>query len=169
MQAQNLDPQSETCEYNDFALVRVDEGVTVNPTVPTWGGPDGLTPAGEPQASKDVYTYGNSSLRGGITLLSPKKGVGVDDSDEGWSHLVETTNPGVPGDSGSGFLDASGNAFGVLSTLSVSFPGGVGNGVGDLGLELAYANAHGGLGTVTLVKGTTPFNPNVTLTSRLGL
>jgi hypothetical protein len=163
------DPNSETCQYNDLALVLLDPGVTLNPTVPSWGGPNGMTAAGAPEAGKTVYTYGNSSLRQGITLLSPKKGTGIDDSPGGWSHLVQTTNPGVPGDSGSGFMDVSGNAFGVLSTLDVAIPGGVANGVGDLGRELAYANANGGVGTVSVLKGTTAFNPNGSLTAALGI
>ena len=169
MIAKGENPDSETCQYNDLALVRLDPGVSLNPTVPSWGGPNGLAAAGAPEAGKTVYTYGNSSLRQGITLLSPKTGTGIEDSPEGWSHLVQTTNPGIPGDSGSGFMDASGNAFGVLSTLNIAIPGGVANGVGDLGLELAYANANGGLGTVTVVHGTTAFNPNGSLTAVLGI
>lgn len=163
------DPNGERCQYNDLALVRLDSGVTLNPTVPSWGGPNGLTAAGAPEAGKTVYTYGNSSLRQGITVLSPKKGTGVEDSPGGWSHLVQTTNPGIPGDSGSGFMDASGNAFGILSTLNIAIPGGVANGVGDLGLELAYANSFGAVGTVSVVRGATAFNPNGSLTAALGI
>jgi hypothetical protein len=40
----------------------------------------------------------------------------VGDDGNGWSHTVYTVTPGIPGDSGSAFLDASGNALGVLST-----------------------------------------------------
>ena len=36
----------------------------------------------------------------------------------GWSHDVYTVTPGIPGDSGSGFLDADGRAFGTLSTVA---------------------------------------------------
>jgi hypothetical protein len=39
------------------------------------------------------------------------------DDGAGWSHNVATVTPGVPGDSGSAFLDANGRALGVLSTL----------------------------------------------------
>ena len=38
----------------------------------------------------------------------------------GWTHLVYTATPGIPGDSGSAFIDAQGRAFGVLSTLQIA-------------------------------------------------
>ena len=60
----------------------------------------------------------------------------------GWSHTVYTVTPGIPGDSGSGFLNASGQAIGVLSTVALA-PLAGSNGVGDLSRELAYARAHG--------------------------
>jgi hypothetical protein len=143
---------TETCDYNDLALVRLGSGVVANPSVPHWGGPTGLAPAGGSQAGEQVYTYGNSSLRLGITQLSPKTGLGIETSPGGWSHTVYTVTPGIPGDSGSGFLDAQGRAFGTLSTVQLAPLVGA-NGVGDLGRELAYANTHSGLGPVTVVTG----------------
>src|SRR4051812_2564420 len=64
----------DTCAYNDIGLIKLDPADygKVNPSVPTLGGPSGLgttTATGD-----DVFTYGNSSLRQGITLLSPKQG-----------------------------------------------------------------------------------------------
>ena len=70
-----------------------------------------------------------------------------------------TVTPGVPGDSGSGFINEDGQAFGVLSTLQLAPLAGT-NGVGDLGRELAYARAHGFPG-LELVNGTQPFNPSL--------
>src|SRR3954467_5145295 len=63
----------ETCDYNDLALVRLDPAdvANTNPSIPKWGGPTGV---GTAAALDDVYTYGNSSLRLGITQLSPKRG-----------------------------------------------------------------------------------------------
>lgn len=79
---------------------------------------------------------------------------------EGWTHLVTTLTPGIPGDSGSGFLDASGNAFGVLSTLDLApLPGS--NGVGDLAKELAYERANGPFPNLQLVHGTVKFKANL--------
>jgi hypothetical protein len=150
---------ADTCAYNDLALVRIDPAdvPNTNPSVPGFGGPTGVGAWGG--TGSTVYTYGNSSLRGGITALSPKQGIVVQNAPSGWSHDVYTVTPGIPGDSGSGFLNASGGAIGVLSTVQVA-PLAGSNGVGDLGKELAYARAHG-FGGLQLVAGTEPFNPDV--------
>jgi len=147
----------DTCAYNDFALIQLSaaDAANTNPSVPFWGGPNGLggaTPTGE-----DVFSYGNSSLRAGITALSPKKGLSLGTSNGGWNHTVYTVTPGIPGDSGSGFLDKSGRAFGTLSTVAIA-PLAGSNGVGDLALELAYMRSHSGLGGVQLANGTESFN-----------
>jgi hypothetical protein len=151
----------DTCAYNDLALVRVDAADVklVNPSVPFFGGPTGLH-AGRVATGDKVYSYGNSSLRGGVEQLSPKVGAGVGDdaADGGWSHPVYTVTPGIPGDSGSGFLDARGRALGVLSTVAIA-PLPASNGVGDLSRELAFAQSHSGIAGLHLVKGTEPFSP----------
>jgi hypothetical protein len=147
---------TETCDYNDFALVKLDpaDHDKVNPSVPFWGGPSGL---GKSASGQTVYSYGNSSLRLGIEQLRPKYGKTVQKSAGGWSYSVYTVTPGIPGDSGSAFLNASGQALGTLSTVAIA-PLAASNGVGDLAKELAYAQSHGfsGLG---LVDGTEPFDP----------
>jgi len=135
---------ANTCQYNDLALVAIDpaDAAAVSPDVPTFGVPTGLNTTGV-AAGDAVRSYGNSELRGGLALLSPKFGISLGQDADGWNHTVLTLTPGIPGDSGSGFLDAQGRAFGVLSTLSLlPLPGE--NGVGDLGRELAYLRAHGG-------------------------
>jgi hypothetical protein len=154
MQANGEDPASDACAYNDLALVRLPAGTAVNPSVPFFGGPTGI--GGATALGDRVYSYGNSSLRLGIELLKPKRGASLGTSGGGWSHSVYTLSPGIPGDSGSGFLDAQGRAFGTLSTLALA-PLPASNGVGDLAKELAYAKANG-LAGVDLVKGTEPFN-----------
>ena len=78
----------------------------------------------------------------------------------GWSRTVYTVTPGVPGDSGSGFLNSTGQAFGVLSTLQIA-PTAGSNGVGDLSNELTYARANSSFTSVQLTPGTQPFNANV--------
>ena len=151
---------ASTCAYNDFALVRLDPADVgkVNPSVPGFGGPTGIGSAGSLGAT--VYSYGNSSLRAGVTKLSPKQGILIQSEGDGWSHNVATLTPGVPGDSGSGFLTSSGAAFGVLSTLQLA-PLPATNGVGDLARELAYARANSAFGDVQMVRGTEPFKPNL--------
>jgi hypothetical protein len=150
-----------TCAFNDLALVKVDAADVskVNPSVPFWGGPTGID--GDGTATGDrVYTYGNSSLRAGIGVLSPHTGVSLGDqeADGGWSHPLYTVTPGIPGDSGSGFLSADGSAIGTLSTLGLApLPGS--NNIGDLAKELAFAQSHSGISGLQLVNGTEPFAP----------
>lgn len=150
---------ANTCAYNDLALIEISTAQVgnVNPTVPFWGGPNGLA-AGVSATGERVFSYGNSILRLGISALSPKTGVSLGDQEEtgGWSQELYTATPGIPGDSGSGFLNASGNALGVLSTVELA-PLPAANGVGTLAKELAYANAATGLG-LKVAAGTTAFS-----------
>lgn len=150
---------ADTCAYNDLALVKVDarDVGKVNPSIPFWGGPTGINTTGAPAGDR-VYSFGNSGIRFGLEALSPKTGISVGTTGGGWTHPVYTASPGVPGDSGSAFLDANGKALGTLSTLALA-PLPLSNGVGDLGRELSYAQQHSGIGGLTLVHGTEPFNP----------
>lgn len=126
--------------------------------MPHWGGPTGINISGVPLGS-NVYSYGNSSLRGGVTVLSPKTGVCLGTDSGGWNHPVYTVSPGIPGDSGSAFLDSSGRALGVLSTLAIA-PLAGSNGVGDVNHELNYMRAHTSLSGVQLANGTRAFDGN---------
>jgi hypothetical protein len=160
MQAKG-ETDADTCAYNDLALIRLDPADVgkVNPSVPGFGGPTGVGSWGG--TASTVYSYGNSSLRFGITFLSPKQGIVVQNTPSGWSHDVYTLTPGIPGDSGSGFLSANGGAIGVLSTVQLA-PLAGSNGVGDLAKELAYMRANEpAFSGVNLVPGTEPFNPNL--------
>src|SRR6476620_7940938 len=147
----------DACQYNDLELIKLDAAdvAKTNPTVPFWGGPTGGM--GAAAEGDDVYSYGNSSLRFGITELSPKKGTVLIVDPSGWEYTVYTVTPGIPGDSGSAFLNSTGQALGVLSFLDI-LPTPGGNGVGSLADEVAYMQAHGGPG-VTVVDGTEPFTP----------
>lgn len=129
----------EACAYNDFALVKVHphDYPDVNPTVPVWGGPDGLS--GPTVFGDAVYTYGRSRLR--LGLQSAREGSSIGTYGDGWTHSVYTVTPGIPGDSGSAFLDREGRALGILSTVAIApFP--ASNGVTDLRRALAYMQAH---------------------------
>ena len=102
----------------------------------------------------------------GSRQLSPKLGVSLGDNAGGWTTLVYTVTPGIPGDSGSGFMDANGNAFGVLSTVAIA-PVAGSNGVGDLRKELAYANTHGMTGVASSrARGRSPRPPDPVSSSR---
>ena len=156
------------CSFNDFALVKIDpaDHKLVNPTMPHWGGPTGLATSTTP--GEQVLSYGSSELRSGLNMLNPKEGISRGQSAGGWNHTVLTITPGVPGDSGSGFVDSEGKAFGVLSTLIV-LPQAGHNGVADLSRALAYMEAHTGLDGVALAPGTEPFKADSPLEGALPL
>lgn len=156
MQA-NHETDPDTCQYNDLALVQLDPAdvARVNPSVPRWGGPTALNTTGL-TSGEQVFSYGNSELRLGITQLSPKTGISNGDQGNGWSHGTTLVTPGIPGDSGSALLDPSGRATGVLSTLGIGIPDLSTNNFGDLNRELAYANSHGQPASLAL--GTEAFN-----------
>lgn len=161
MQAANeTDP--DACAYNDFAIVEVDpaDHGRVNPSIPVFGGPAGTDTDGAPFGSQ-VYTYGNSSLRLGLTQLSPHVGTSLGTSGGGWTTTVYTVTPGLPGDSGSAVLSQDGEALGVLVTLALA-PYAGSNGVTSIDLALQYANAHNTTGNSwTLEDGTEPFSGSV--------
>jgi hypothetical protein len=161
----------DACAFNDFALIRLDAADfnKVNPSIPFWGGPNGIDTNGT-AAGENVYSYGNSGLRGGVSQLSPKQGVSLGDAGNGWSHNVFTATPGIPGDSGSAFLNSAGAALGVLSTVQLA-PLAGSNGVGDVNLELNYMRSHSSFSGVQLALGTQPFSANAVanLLGSLGL
>ena len=154
--AGETDPNA--CDFNDFALVRLspEDAAAADPTVPRFGGPTGV---GTAVPGETTYSWQNSSLRGGIGLLSPKTALIVLRGGGGWTYTGYTVTPGIPGDSGSGYLNSRGAAFGVLSTLAV-LPLPLSNGISDLGLALQYARSHGAPG-VSLVPGRRPFRPSL--------
>jgi hypothetical protein len=147
---------ADACRFNDFALLKLDsrDHARVNPTVPHWGGPVAL--GSSSTTLERVYSYGNSSLRLGLDLLKPKTGSSLGQGAGGWTHTVYTATPGIPGDSGSAFLDSQGRALGTLSTLALA-PAAGSNGVTDLNLALGYANQHTNL-SARLAVGTEPFD-----------
>jgi hypothetical protein len=155
---QNGETNANACEFNDFALVRVDPADVskVDPSVARLGGPTSVGGSGA-MLGDTVFTYGNSSLRAGVMQLRPKQGVVAQGEGNGWSRTVYTVTPGIPGDSGSGFMSDSGQAIGTLSTVAVA-PLPASNGVADLRSELDYMRANSGFAGVQLVPGNRPFN-----------
>ena len=132
------------CAANDFALVRVNRADlgSGQPDRAVLGRPD--RPGTGAPAGDQVYSWGQSSLRP-TTVLSPKTGVSLGSTYGGWGLDVYTVTPGIPGDSGSGFLDAEGRAVGTLSTVAIA-PLAGSNGLGDLARELDFARRHSGIG-----------------------
>jgi hypothetical protein len=145
----------DTCEYNDFALVRLDrrDHARVNPSLPFWGGPKG--PTATTEFADRVFSYQNSSLRFGISDLKPKQGYSLGTIAGGWSHIIYTVTPGIPGDSGSAVINDKGAPVGVM-VHGVITPTPASNGVTDLTKALSYMRTHGGP-NATVVNGTVAF------------
>jgi hypothetical protein len=151
----NRETEPDLCLHNDLALVALDpkDVGSVDPTVPVFGGPEGLdtdgTHAGELLFSYQPNVGRAAPARQGITLGGSLR-----------NHDVVMVPPPEHGDSGSGYLDAGGRAVGLLSSgvvLPVAGRPADVNGVSDLAAALDYASEHGGLGRVELVAGTAPF------------
>jgi hypothetical protein len=158
MQARK-ETNKSACLDNDLALIRLPDAVRgqVNPTLPFFGGPTGVNTAAVAQGAR-FYAYGNTPLRGGIGMLSPKTGTVLLTVDDNWSYLAYFLTPGIPGDSGSAVVDAQGHAVGVLSSL-ITTPTPGANGVSDMQRMLAYARDMSGIKGLRLVDGTEPFSP----------
>lgn len=145
-----------TCNHNNFALVKLPTSARklVNPSLPILGGPVGLAQK-RTRPGEEVVGYGAGPFRLGGTALSPMRGYVVGYTFEAWANLVYTVTPGLPGDSGSGYLDRNGRAMGSLANLALDPPGS--NTVTDLGMVLDYARERGGLAGLRLIPGTEPF------------
>ncbi|MBO4239875.1 serine protease [Pseudonocardia alni] len=147
------DPQ--LCLYNDLSLIQLSPAAVAvaDPTVPGFGGPTGLDTDGTEQGEK-VYSFQPNQL-----VATPyKQGLSLGQPEGPRTHVVSTTPPGVPGDSGSGYLDARGRAFGLLSSLMLPTNT---NGVTDIARALAYAQRYGEVGALEVVPGRAPFTPGV--------
>lgn len=145
----------DLCLFNDLSLIRLgpEAAAVADPTVPGFGGPTGLdtdgTVDGEP-----VYSHQPNQL----PATPNKQGRSLGRPEGPRSHVVLTVPGGVPGDSGAGYLDGQGRAFGLLSSLLVPTTA---NGVTDLALALDYAAEHGRVGALEVVPGNRPFSPAV--------
>lgn len=148
-----------TCRFNDFALIKVHPRYRklVNPSLPHWGGPDGLSEGGLYILDR-AYGFGRSSLRRDNSPASRQAAQTMADQPEteGWAHVIIAPSPGIPGDSGSGYVDEHGQALGTLSTLSIGDI--LYNVLGDLMRELEYARKHSGIRDLRLELGTVAFD-----------
>ena len=136
--------RTNVCYANDFALIKIKPGLVAqtSPTVPGLGGPTGLDSDGA-AAGERVWAVGDSSLLLGAGSWVAQTGLVEKPLYGGWAFYIAAVRPGIPGDSGSGYLTAGGRALGQLSTFGFDTAGGAGNTVGNLARELAYANSHG--------------------------
>ena len=148
--------RANVCAANDLALVRIDAGLVrrTSPTLPGLGGPTGLNTRGVSTGAQ-VYAVGNSSLLFGAGSFVAQTGVVERAINGGWAYYVVMARPGIPGDSGSGYVDARGRALGQLSTIGLGSDG-AGNTIGNLSKEITYARYHGVRG-LTVVHGQSAF------------
>ena len=98
---------ADACAYNDFALVRIDPADVgrVSASVPGFGGPTGSAARARRRRRLLLRQLVAARRR---HPAQPEAGQGRTDAGNGWSRTVYTVTPGIPGDSGSGFLDAQG-------------------------------------------------------------
>lgn len=142
----------DLCLYNDLSLIELspEAAAVADPTVPGFGGPTALDTDGT-RNGETVYSHQPNQL----TATPDKQGRSLGQPEGPRTHVVVTVPAGVPGDSGSGYLDADGEAFGLLSSLML--PTGS-NGVTDIAQALDYAAEFGSVGSLELVPGTEPFS-----------
>jgi hypothetical protein len=123
-----------TCRANDFALVEIRGAARrhVSPAVPYWGGPTAL--GALPAAGSNVFGLARPTpsartlpRAGQVTTTGPT------------TASVSTLLPSTRGARGSGFLDDSGRAVGVLTGSSASGA----NTVVSLAAAVAFARGHG--------------------------
>ena len=144
-------PRGQPCDrHNDFALVRIDDRDrrNVNPSVPVWGGPTGLS-KDIPRTSQ-VFGFANSKVRPRITC--PQVGISAG-AYRAWEFRTFMFTPTIPGDSGSLVLGPDGGALGHLRAIREP--------PGNLNVRLSrvldYMYAHSRLDRVRLAEGTVPF------------
>lgn len=110
----------------DFALIRLANGVSVDPAMCHFGGPHGINNDVTSQPTV-LQFYGNGLVTGDVLPARSALALSMSDPDE-----VFLTGLAAPGDSGAGVIDAQGRAVGVLVTVGVH-NGGLGSGGVELG------------------------------------
>jgi len=99
----------------DFALVRIDYGVRVNPQMCWFGGPTGIN-NDRTRASTNVHHYGHGLAIGDVLPARTSVAYGIPDPDE-----VDALGVVIPGDSGGPSITSDGRALGVVITIGVTF------------------------------------------------
>ena len=95
----------DVCAYNDFALVELSPGDARTSTRACRSSAARTACTRAPSApAHAVLGYGNSTTRHGVEALRPKAGSIVAANGGGFGYEVYTASPGIPGDSGSGYL-----------------------------------------------------------------
>jgi hypothetical protein len=130
-------------EINDFALIEIDPEVIdkVHPAMLHYGGPTGLAEVSDLAFLKKVIYFGNSPTRPGPDPVKWHEGY-IRDITAPWAFRAYTVGPGIPGDSGSGVLLASGEAAGITVAIALApFP--AESTMTTLATALSFAADHG--------------------------
>lgn len=124
---------SDALEYNDFAVIKIDEGSRkrTSPSMVDFGGPAGLGKPGELQMGDRVIARGNASL------VEWRQGVVTGRAGD-WALLVHSPVPITPGDMGGAVLGEDGSALGIVVNLGLK-PNPGANGVARLDTLMKYA------------------------------
>jgi len=141
------------CSFNDLALVRIDRRdiKRTNPSVPTLGGPAGVS-SDQPAAPDQLSVY--------LGIASNAQAINT--SGGGWSHAMMVDGPVAPTDLGGSVMTSDGKALGMVSGVPTS------NGrtlVNDFYREIRYLNSTRKFADVHLAKGTVKFSPALSLGS----
>jgi hypothetical protein len=97
----------------DFALIRLDGGVSASPQICHFGGPNG-TNSDQPSGLVVLNHFGNGVAVGAVLPARSSAAIGMPDPDH-----VFAQGAALPGDSGSGVISSDGRAVGVLVTIGV--------------------------------------------------
>jgi hypothetical protein len=141
----------------DFALIRIDNGVSANAAMCHFGGPTG-TNTSQGSGAVVLNHYGNGLGVGSVLPARSAVALGMPDPDH-----VYAEGAVVPGDSGSGIIASAGGAVGVIVTTGVHL-GSLGTGGVDAGtmgvtrISPQVNRAEQVLGT-SLTLQTAPLNP----------
>jgi hypothetical protein len=136
--AERNESDPDAREYNDFAVVRIDESLRdkVSPSLLQLGGPTALgEPAGAGVGTRVLAQDGNPSapMRWRDGLVTGRVG--------DWALLVHSPLPVTPGNMGGAVVSPEGAALGVVVNIG-AFPNAGANGVARLDALMAYADEH---------------------------
>lgn len=130
--ANEQDPDAR--EYNDFAIIRIDEPqhALISPAILQIGGPTApADPTNVPPGARVRALVNGTTVSN--ALVTGRAG--------DWAYLVHMLPPATPGQMGGPVIDADGRALGVLVNLG-ALPNPGANGVARLDKLMAYADEH---------------------------
>ena len=152
---------ADTCAYNDFALIKLNAADARARSTRRCRRSAARPRIGQTTATlDDVYSYGNSSLRQGITCSRPSAARASAPRAAAGRTSSTPSRRASPATPARGFMDATRAARSASSPRSSSPRWPASNGVSDLPEGARLQRAHGGP-DVTLANGTEPFTGSI--------